>query len=162
KLSKKVPVELVASLAGMSPGRLADTIAAHIATKIEEKQKILESQDIKERLLLVLKVLETEIDILGVEKRIKGRVERQMKRTQREYYLNEQMKAIQKELGKERGEGVGELDELEKKIKSSGMSKEALEKALSELNKLKMMPPMSAEATVSRNYLDNLVSLPWS
>lgn len=162
KLSKKVPAELVASLAGMGPGRLADTIAAHIATKIEEKQKILEAQDFKQRLLLVLKVLETEIDILGVEKRIKGRVERQMKKTQREYYLNEQMKAIQKELGKERGEGAGEYEELEKKIKTAGMSKDAFEKALSELNKLKMMPPMSAEATVSRNYLDALVALPWN
>lgn len=162
KMSKKVPIELVASLAGMDPGRLADTIAAHVSTKIEEKQKILEARDLKQRLLLVLKALETEIDILGVEKRIKGRVERQMKKTQREYYLSEQMKAIQKELGKERGEGLGEYDELEKKIKSVGMPKEALEKALSEFNKLKMMPPMSAEATVCRNYLDALIALPWN
>ncbi len=162
KLSKKVPAELVASLTGMSPGRLADTIAAHISTKMDEKQKILEAEDTNKRLLLVLKLLETEIDILGVEKRIKGRVDRQMKKTQREYYLNEQMKAIQKELGKERGEGLGEFEELEKKIKTIGMSKEALEKALSELGKLKMMPPMSAEATVCRNYLDALLALPWN
>jgi ATP-dependent Lon protease len=162
KLSKKVPAELLTSLSNMGPGRLTDTIAAHVISKLDEKQEVLECQDIKERIKKILKVLEREIDILGVERRVKGRVERQMKKTQREYYLSEQMKAIQKELGRERGEGIDEFEQLEKKIKEAKMPEEAEKKALSELEKFRMMPPMSAEATVSRSYLDTLLALPWN
>ncbi|WP_455218377.1 LON peptidase substrate-binding domain-containing protein, partial [Kaarinaea lacus] len=148
KLSKKVPPEILSSLAGIEePGRLADTIAAHMSLKIEEKQKILEIGDMRKRLEHLIALMEAEIDLLQVEKRIRGRVKRQMEKSQREYYLNEQMKAIQKELG-DMDEGGNELDELGRKIEKAGMSKEAREKAETELNKLKMMSPMSAEATV--------------
>jgi len=161
KLSKKVPPEILSSLASIDePGRLADTIAAHMSLKIEEKQKILEMTDLRKRLEHLIGLMEAEIDLLQVEKRIRGRVKRQMEKSQREYYLNEQMKAIQKELG-DMDEGHNELDDLAKKIEQSGMSKEAKDKAESELNKLKMMSPMSAEATVVRNYIDWLVNVPW-
>ncbi|MDI6750789.1 MAG: endopeptidase La [Rhodocyclaceae bacterium] len=160
KLNKKIPPEILTSLSGIEEaGRLADTIAAHLPMKLELKQGILELFNIDERLDKLLSQLETELDILQVEKRIRGRVKRQMEKSQREYYLNEQVKAIQKELGE--GEEGADLEELEKKIKAAGMSKEALAKAQSELKKLKLMSPMSAEATVVRNYLDALISLPW-
>lgn len=161
KLNMKIPPEILTSLAGIDdPGRLADTVAAHLSLKIEDKQQILMVQDVRERLEKILTVLESEIDLLQVEKRIRGRVKRQMEKSQREYYLNEQMKAIQKELG-ELEEGPNEAEELTKKIEKAGMSKEAREKAESELKKLKMMSPMSAEATVVRNYIDWLVNVPW-
>jgi ATP-dependent Lon protease len=161
KLSKKVPPEILSSLAGIEePGRLADTIAAHMSLKIEEKQNILEISDARKRLEQLIAIMEAEIDLLQVEKRIRGRVKRQMEKSQREYYLNEQMKAIQKELG-DMDEGHNELEDLSRKIEKAGMSKEAREKAESELNKLKMMSPMSAEATVVRNYIDWLVNVPW-
>ncbi|OGI48094.1 MAG: endopeptidase La [Candidatus Muproteobacteria bacterium RIFCSPHIGHO2_12_FULL_60_33] len=161
KLNMKIPPEILTSLAGIDdPGRLADTVAAHLSLKIEDKQQILEVQDVRGRLEKILGVLESEIDLLQVEKRIRGRVKRQMEKSQREYYLNEQMKAIQKELG-ELEEGPNEAEELAKKIEKAGMSKEAREKAESELKKLKMMSPMSAEATVVRNYIDWLVNVPW-
>ncbi len=161
KLNMKIPPEILTSLAGIDdPGRLADTVAAHLSLKIEDKQQILMVQDVRERLEKILTVLESEIDLLQVEKRIRGRVKRQMEKSQREYYLNEQMKAIQKELG-ELEEGPNEAEELAKKIEKAGMSKEAREKAESELKKLKMMSPMSAEATVVRNYIDWLVNVPW-
>jgi len=161
KLSKKVPPEILSSLASIEePSRLADTIAAHMSLKIEEKQKILEIENLRERLEHLIGLMEAEIDLLQVEKRIRGRVKRQMEKSQREYYLNEQMKAIQKELG-DLDEGHNEVDDLARKIEEAGMSKEAKEKADSELNKLKMMSPMSAEATVVRNYIDWLVNVPW-
>jgi ATP-dependent Lon protease len=161
KLNMKIPPEILTSLAGIDDaGRLADTVAAHLSLKIEDKQQILVVQDVRERLEKILSVLESEIDLLQVEKRIRGRVKRQMEKSQREYYLNEQMKAIQKELG-ELEEGPNEAEELAKKIAKAGMSKEAREKAESELKKLKMMSPMSAEATVVRNYIDWLVNVPW-
>ena len=161
KLNMKIPPEILTSLAGIDdPGRLADTVAAHLSLKIEDKQQILMVQDVRERLEKILSVLESEIDLLQVEKRIRGRVKRQMEKSQREYYLNEQMKAIQKELG-ELEEGPNEAEELAKKIEKAGMSKEAREKAESELKKLKMMSPMSAEATVVRNYIDWLGNVPW-
>jgi len=161
KLNMKIPPEILTSLAGIDdPSRLADTVAAHLSLKIEDKQQILEVQDVHERLEKILAVLESEIDLLQVEKRIRGRVKRQMEKSQREYYLNEQMKAIQKELG-ELEDGPNEAEELAKKIVKAGMSKEAREKAESELKKLKMMSPMSAEATVVRNYIDWLVNVPW-
>jgi ATP-dependent Lon protease len=160
KLNKKIPPEILTSLAGIEePGRLADTIAAHLPMKLELKQEILELFDVGERLEKLLSQLETELDILQVEKRIRGRVKRQMEKSQREYYLNEQVKAIQKELGE--GEEGADLEEMEKKIRDSGMSKEALAKANAEFKKLKLMSPMSAEATVVRNYIDTLVGLPW-
>jgi ATP-dependent Lon protease len=160
KLNKKIPPEILASLAGIDDaGRMADTIAAHLPLKLEQKQAILEIFGLKERLDHLMGFMETEIDILQVEKRIRGRVKRQMEKSQREYYLNEQVKAIQKELG-EIEEGA-ELDELEKKIKLAHMSKEAAKKAEAELKKLRMMSPMSAEATVVRTYIDTLVGLPW-
>ncbi|PHV12145.1 endopeptidase La [Chitinimonas sp. BJB300] len=160
KLNKKIPPEVLTSLAGIErAGRLADTIAAHLPLKLEQKQDILEMFNVGERLEHLLKQLEAELDILQVEKRIRGRVKRQMEKSQREYYLNEQVKAIQKELG-ENEEGA-ELDELEKKLKSAGLPKEAKVKAEAELKKLKMMSPMSAEATVVRNYIDTLIGLPW-
>lgn len=160
KLNKKIPPEVLTSLGGIErAGRLADTIAAHLPLKLEQKQDILEMFSVGDRLEHLLKQLEAEIDILQVEKRIRGRVKRQMEKSQREYYLNEQVKAIQKELG-ELEEGA-EFDELEKKIKAAGLSKEARAKADAELKKLKMMSPMSAEATVVRNYIDTLVGLPW-
>jgi len=161
KLSKKVPPEILSSLNSIDePSRLADTIAAHMSLKIEEKQKILEMASLRDRLEHLIGLMEAEIDLLQVEKRIRGRVKRQMEKSQREYYLNEQMKAIQKELG-DMDEGHNELDELAKKIQDAGLSKEAKTKAENELNKLRMMSPMSAEATVVRNYIDWLVNVPW-
>ena len=160
KLNKKIPAEILSSLAGIEKaGRLADTIVAHLPLKLEQKQEVLEMFDIKTRLEHLLAQLEGEIDILQVERRIRGRVKRQMEKSQREYYLNEQVKAIQKELGEM--DEAGDLEDLEKRIRSAGMSKEAREKALSELKKLNMMSPMSAEATVVRNYIDILLDLPW-
>ena len=160
KLNKKIPPEVLTSLSGIeSASRLSDTIAAHLPLKLEQKQQILENLDVPARLEQLLGLLETEIDILQVEKRIRGRVKRQMEKSQREYYLNEQVKAIQKELG-ETEEGA-DIDELEKKIKAAHMSKEGRTKADAELKKLKLMSPMSAEATVVRNYIDTLVGLPW-
>ncbi|MEO1247467.1 MAG: endopeptidase La [Pseudomonadota bacterium] len=161
KLNKKVPPEILTSLSGIDePGRLADTVAAHMALKLSEKQRILEIQDVKSRLEQILGIIEGEIDVLQIEKRIRGRVKQQMEKSQREYYLNEQMKAIQKELG-EMEDAPNELADLEAKIENAGMSKEAREKATSELNKLKLMSPMSAEATVVRNYVDWLLKAPW-
>ena len=160
KLNKKIPPEILTSLSGIDePGRLADTIAAHLPIKLEQKQKILEMFNVTERLESLLSQLEGEIDILQVEKRIRGRVKRQMEKSQREYYLNEQVKAIQKELGE--GEEGADLEELDKKIKAARMPKEAKKKAESEFKKLQLMSPMSAEATVVRNYIDTLVGLPW-
>jgi ATP-dependent Lon protease len=160
KLHKKIPPEILTSLATIDDGgRLADTITAHLTLKLEEKQEILEMFDIGKRLEHLLGLLEAEIDILQVEKRIRGRVKRQMEKSQREYYLNEQVKAIQKELGEQ--DENADIDELEKRIKAAHMPKEALTKAHSELKKLKMMSPMSAEATVVRNYIDTLIGLPW-
>ncbi|GGE90036.1 endopeptidase La [Massilia psychrophila] len=160
KLNKKIPPEILASLAGIDDaGRLADTVAAHLPLKLEQKQVILEIFNVAKRLEHLLGQLEGELDILQVEKRIRGRVKRQMEKSQREYYLNEQVKAIQKELGE--GEDGADIDELEKKVIAAKMPKEALDKATNELKKLKLMSPMSAEATVVRNYIDTLVSLPW-
>jgi len=160
KLNKKIPPEILTSLSGIEEaGRLADTIAAHLPLKLEQKQEVLEIFDVAARLEKLLAQLEAELDILQVEKRIRGRVKRQMEKSQREYYLNEQVKAIQKELGE--GEEGAEIDEMEKKIKDAGMPKEALTKVQAEMKKLKLMSPMSAEATVVRNYIDTLVGLPW-
>ena len=160
KLNKKIPPEVLTSLSGIDgAGRLSDTIAAHLPLKLEQKQQILEMFNVGRRLEQLLQLLETEIDIMQVEKRIRGRVKRQMEKSQREYYLNEQVKAIQKELGD--SEEGADLDELEKKIKTAHMPKEARTKAEAELKKLKLMSPMSAEATVVRNYIDTLVGLPW-
>jgi ATP-dependent Lon protease len=160
KLNKKIPQEILASLTGIDDAsRLADTICAHLPIKLDQKQLLLEMSDVVKRLESLLGQLESEIDILQVEKRIRGRVKRQMEKSQREYYLNEQVKAIQKELGE--GEEGADLEELEKKIKLAKMPKEALKKAESELKKLKLMSPMSAEATVVRNYIDTLINLPW-
>ncbi|MCC5869463.1 MAG: endopeptidase La [Gammaproteobacteria bacterium] len=161
KLNKKVPPEILTSLSGIDqPGRLADTVAAHMSLKLAEKQKVLEIVSLRSRLEHVMGLIEGEIDVLQIEKRIRGRVKQQMEKSQREYYLNEQMKAIQKELG-EMDDAPNEIAELENRIESAGMPKEAREKATSELNKLKMMSPMSAEATVVRNYIDWLVKAPW-
>ncbi len=161
KLNKKIPPEIISSLSSIDePDRMADTVAAHMSIKLEDKQEVLEITDVAKRLEHLIGLMEAEIDLLQVEKRLRGRVKRQMEKSQREYYLNEQMKAIQKELG-ELEEGGNDFDELERKIEKAGMSKEAKEKATSELNKLKMMSPMSAEATVVRNYIDWLISLPW-
>lgn len=160
KLNKKMPSEILTTISNIEDnGHLADTIAAHLQLKLEQRQEVLEIIDIQERLEKLLNQLETEIDILQVEKRIRGRVKRQMEKSQREYYLNEQVKAIQKELGE--GDETDELEELEKKINSLGLSKEAKNKTLGELKKLRMMPPMSAEATVVRNYIDTILDLPW-
>ena len=160
KLNKKIPPEILTSLAGIDePGRLADTIAAHLPLKLEQKQEVLEMFDVRKRLEHLLALMETELDILQVEKRIRGRVKKQMEKSQREYYLNEQVKAIQKELG-DMEEGA-DLDEMEKRIKSAHMPKEARQKAEAELKKLRLMSPMSAEATVVRNYIETLVGLPW-
>ena len=160
KLNKKIPPEILTSLAGIDDaGRLADTIAAHLPLKLEQKQEILEMFDVRKRLEHLLAALEGELDILQVEKRIRGRVKRQMEKSQREYYLNEQVKAIQKELGE--GEEGADLEEMEKRIKKAQMPKEARKKADSEFKKLKLMSPMSAEATVIRNYIDTLCNLPW-
>jgi ATP-dependent Lon protease len=160
KLNKKIPPEILTSLSGIDEGgRLADTIAAHLPLKLEQKQEVLEMREVSKRLEHLLGLLETEVDILQVEKRIRGRVKRQMEKSQREYYLNEQVKAIQKELGE--GEDGADLEEIEKKIKGAHMPKEARVKAEAELKKLRMMSPMSAEATVVRNFIDTLVGLPW-
>jgi ATP-dependent Lon protease len=160
KLNKKIPPEILTSLAGIEEaGRLADTIAAHLPLKLEQKQQVLEMFDIKARLEHLLSQLEAEIDILQVEKRIRGRVKRQMEKSQREYYLNEQVKAIQKELGE--GEDGADLEEMEKRVKAARMPKEARKKVDAELKKLRLMSPMSAEATVVRNYVETLVNLPW-
>ena len=161
KLNKKIPPEVLSPLAGIEePGRLADTISAHLTLKVDDKQDLLETMDVGTRLERLMAAIEGEIDLLHVEKRVRGRVKRQMEKSQREYYLNEQMKAIQKELG-ELGEEGSEIDQLEASINKAGMPKEAKEKALAELHKLKMMSPMSAEATVIRNYLDWMLLVPW-
>ncbi|MDU9037219.1 endopeptidase La [Pseudomonas corrugata] len=161
QLGKKVPAEVLSSLNSIDePGRLVDTMAAHMALKIEQKQEILEIIELSARVEHVLALLDGEIDLLQVEKRIRGRVKKQMERSQREYYLNEQMKAIQKELG-DGDEGHNEIEELKKRIDAAGLPKDALAKAQAELNKLKQMSPMSAEATVVRSYIDWLVQVPW-
>jgi ATP-dependent Lon protease len=158
KLNKKIPPEIVTSVSSIEdPARLADTIAAHMSLKISEKQSVLEIVSLRERLEKLMALMESEIDLLQVEQRIRSNVKRQMEKSQREYYLNEQMKAIQEELGHE----ANEFDELKNRIEKSGMSKEALGKAMAELKKLKMMAPMSAEATVSRNYIDWMLQVPW-
>ena len=161
-LSKKVPAEVLTSLTGIDePGRLADTIAAHMSVDLEEKQHILEISSVRVRLEHLMGLMEAEIDLFQVEKRIRGRVKKQMEKSQREYYLNEQMKAIQRELG-DMEEAPNELDELQARIEKANMPQEALDKAQSELNKLKMMSPMSAEASVVRSYIDWMVNVPWS
>lgn len=161
KLNKKIPPEILTSLTAIAePGRLADSIAANLTLKLSEKQKILECFEIKARLDLLLNIMESEIDILQVEKRIRGRVKRQMEKSQREYYLNEQVKAIQKELGEQ--DENADLEELETKIHDAKMTTEAQDKCLSELKKLKLMSPMSAEASVVRTYIETLVNLPWN
>lgn len=161
KLNKKIPPEILTSLGGIEePGRLIDSIVAHMTSKVADKQKVLETLNLSQRAEACIGLMEEEIDLLEVEGKIRGRVKKQMEKSQREYYLNEQMKAIQKELGDV--ENVAdELETLAESIEKNGLSKEAKAKALSELHKLKGMPPMSAEATVSRNYLDNIVNLPW-
>ena len=162
KLNKKVPPEILSSLSSIEdPVRLADTIAAHLGLKIADKQKLLEMLNVEERVQYLIELLESEIDLLQVEKKIRGRVKQQMEKSQREYYLNEQIKAIQKELGELDDAAPNEAEDLARKIERAGMSKEAKDKATTELNKLKMMSPMSAEATVVRNYIDWLVNLPW-
>jgi ATP-dependent Lon protease len=161
KMSKKVPQDLVEQVISITDAsRLADTLAAQLPLKIADRQAVLEIDSVGERLEKLLMLMESEIEVLEIEKKIRGRVKKQMEKSQREFYLNEQMRAIQKELGHGE-EGRTELDELDEKIKSRGMGKEALQKAQKELKKLKMMSPMSAEATVSRNYIDWLVSIPW-
>jgi len=161
-VSKKVPKEVLTSLSGIDdPGRLADTIAAHMSVDLEEKQNILEMASVKRRIDHLMGLMDSEIDLFQVEKKIRGRVKKQMEKSQREYYLNEQMKAIQKELG-EMDDEPNEIDELQSKIVDAKMSEEASEKANAELNKLKMMSPMSAEASVVRGYIDWLVGLPWA
>ena len=162
KLNSKIPSEVLTSVAAIEDGsRMADTIAAHINVKNQDKQTILSFSDPVDRLEYILSLMENEIDLLQVEKRIRGRVKKQMEKSQREYYLNEQMKAIQKELGDMDEGGGSEIDELAQKIEKSGMPKLVLEKANKELGKLKMMSPMSAEAAVLRNYLDVLLEVPW-
>ena len=161
KLNKKIPPEILTSISSIDdPGRLADTIAAHLPLKLENKQAVLDLSDVKDRLENLFEQLDREVDILNVDKKIRGRVKRQMEKNQRDFYLNEQVKAIQKELGE--GEEGADLEEVEKKIKLAKMPAEARKKAEGELKKLKLMSPMSAEATVVRNYIDVLVSLPWS
>lgn len=161
KLNKKIPPEILTSISSIDdPGRLADTIAAHLPLKLDNKQAVLDLDDIKARLENLFGQLEREVDILNVDKKIRGRVKRQMEKNQRDFYLNEQVKAIQKELGE--GEEGADIEEIEKKIKLAKMPKDALKKAESELKKLKLMSPMSAEATVVRNYIDVLIGLPWS
>ncbi|MBS0406370.1 MAG: endopeptidase La [Proteobacteria bacterium] len=161
KLNKKIPPEILTSIASIDePGRLADTIAAHLPLKLENKQAVLDLASVKERLESLFEQLEREVDILNVDKKIRGRVKRQMEKNQRDFYLNEQVKAIQKELGE--GEEGADIDEIEKKIKAARMPKDARKKADAELKKLKLMSPMSAEATVVRNYIDVLVGLPWA
>src|SRR5215472_10671482 len=161
KLNKKIPPEVLVSINQIEdPSKLADTIASHLALKIPEKQELLETDTVSERLEKVFGYMEAEIGVLQVEKRIRSRVKRQMEKTQREYYLNEQLKAIQKELG-EGEEGRDELAEIEERINKTKLSKEARDKAMGELKKLRSMSPMSAEATVVRNYLDWMLSIPW-
>ncbi|MFZ9297338.1 MAG: endopeptidase La [Hylemonella sp.] len=161
KLNKKIPPEILTSIASIDdPGRLADTIAAHLPLKLENKQAVLAQADVRERLVNLFEQLEREVDILNVDKRIRGRVKRQMEKNQRDFYLNEQVKAIQKELGE--GEDGADIEEIEKKIKKAKMPKEARKKADAELKKLKLMSPTSAEATVVRNYIDVLAGLPWA
>ena len=161
KLNNKIPPEVLNALSGIDdPSRLADTMAAHMTLKVSEKQAILETADIEKRLEDLMTLMEGEVDLLEMEKKIRVRVKQQMEKNQREYYLNEQMKAIQKELG-DMDDVPNEIEELEKKIANAGMSKEAKTKADTELNKLKLMPPMSAEATVVRNYIDWMVNVPW-
>jgi ATP-dependent Lon protease len=161
KLNKKIPPEVLSSIAGIEDlSKLSDSIAAHMTLRLDEKQKVLEICDTKERVEYLISSMESELDVLQVEKKIRGRVKQQMEKSQREYYLNEQMKAIQKELG-EIGDEPNDLDSLEKKIESVGLSPEAKEKVMAEFNKFKMMSPMSAEATVVRNYIDTVIGLPW-
>ena len=161
KLNKKIPPEILTSIASIDePGRLADTIAAHLPLKLESKQNVLDLASVKERLENLFEQIEREVDILNVDKKIRGRVKRQMEKNQRDFYLNEQVKAIQKELGE--GEEGADIEEIEKKIRAARMPKDARKKAESELKKLKLMSPMSAEATVVRNYIDVLIGLPWS
>ncbi|MGB1402909.1 MAG: LON peptidase substrate-binding domain-containing protein, partial [Porticoccaceae bacterium] len=160
-LSKKIPSEVITTVSGIDDAnRLADTIASHMTLNLEQKQDVLEIASLTERFEHLMGLMESEIDLFQIEKRIRGRVKKQMEKSQREYYLNEQMKAIQKELG-DMDESVSELDQLEKKIEQVGMPKAALEKAQSEMGKLKMMSPMSAEASVLRNYIDWMVGVPW-
>jgi ATP-dependent Lon protease len=161
KQSRKLPPEVLATLSGIDdPSRLADSIAAHLSVRMADKQKVLETADVGQRLELLIGLVDGEIDLQQVEKRIRGRVKSQMEKSQREYYLNEQMKAIQKELG-EGEEGPNEIEELQKKIENAGMPKPVLAKARQEFGKLRQMSPMSAEATVVRNYLDWLIGVPW-
>src|SRR4029077_17527826 len=161
KLNKKVPAETLASVAQIDDAaKLADTVASHLTVKIADRQQLLETFNVVERLERVLALIEGEIGVLQVERKIRTRVKRQMEKTQREYYLNEQLKAIQKELG-EGEEGRAEINELEERIRKTKLSKEAREKAKNEVKKVRQMSPMSAEATVVRNYLDWLLSLPW-
>jgi ATP-dependent Lon protease len=161
KLNKKIAPEVMTSLSGIDdPSRLVDTIAAHMVLKMEEKQAILETNDVKQRIENIIGLIENELDILQVEKKIRGRVKNQMEKSQREYYLNEQMKAIQKELG-DMDDIPNEIEEIEQKIKKSGMPKDVMQKIKADVNKLKMMSPMSAEASVLRNYIDVLVNVPW-
>ncbi len=161
KLNRKIPPELLTTLAGIEdPSRLADTVAAHLSIRLEEKQKLLETGSVSERIEKLMGLVEGEIEVLQLEKRIRGRVKTQMEKSQREYYLNEQMKAIQKELG-DMDDAPNDMDDLERRVEEAGMSKEAKKKATSELNKLKMMSPMSAEATVVRNYIDWMLNVPW-
>jgi len=161
KQSRKLPPEVLASLSGIEePSRVADSIAAHLSVRMADKQKVLETADVAQRLELLIGLVDSEMDLQQVEKRIRGRVKTQMEKSQREYYLNEQMKAIQKELG-DNDEGSNEIEELQKKIENAGMPKAVLAKARQEFGKLKQMSPMSAEATVVRNYLDWLVGVPW-
>ncbi|NCP82515.1 MAG: AAA family ATPase, partial [Rhodoferax sp.] len=161
KLNKKIPPEILTSISSIDdPGRLADTIAAHLPLKLENKQAVLDLSGVRDRLENLFEQIEREVDILNVDKKIRGRVKRQMEKNQRDFYLNEQVKAIQKELGE--GEDGADIDEIEKKIKAAKMPKEALKKAEGELKKLKLMSPMSAEATVVRNYIDVLTGLPWT
>ncbi|MDX1496732.1 MAG: LON peptidase substrate-binding domain-containing protein, partial [Salinisphaeraceae bacterium] len=161
KLNKKVPAELLPSLSSMdSAGRLADTIAAHLNLRLEDKQQVLEMKDVQKRIEHVMRQIEGEIEVLQIEKKIRSRVKQQMEKSQREYYLNEQMKAIQKELG-ESEDAPNDMEELAEKIEKAGMPKQVKSKVLAEFNKLKMMSPMSAEATVVRNYVDWVVGVPW-
>ena len=161
KLNKKIPPEILTSISSIDdPGRLADTIAAHLPLKLENKQVVLDLSDVKARLENLFEQLDREVDILNVDKKIRGRVKRQMEKNQRDFYLNEQVKAIQKELGE--GDEGADIEEIEKKIKLAKMQAEARKKAEAELKKLKLMSPMSAEATVVRNYIDVLTALPWS
>jgi ATP-dependent Lon protease len=162
KLNKKVPQEVLATVSTINdPGKFADTVAAHLIIKLEDKQEILETINVSKRLETVLQILESEIEILQIERKIRSRVKRQMERTQKEYYLNEQMRAIQKELG-EKDEAKAEVQELEEKIEKAGMPEDVHERVMKELRRLKMMAPMAAEATVVRNYIDWLISVPWS